>query len=278
MLVDAGADVNRADAQPFASFTPLMRAAANGNLTAVKLLLSKGAKVNAVSPPQTQKINGRPLVSGGLTPLLLAATYGPPEVVKALLDAGADVNAAEARGMTPLMLALTTDRLNPETVKILLEHGADASVKSLAGETALDWARKYAVVSVIEVLGGEQRPKQNSPPEAIAAASVIPNPQTPLLECLQRGDCWKSRALSFSSRAAALPATRNRTQPPPTLPPDLHARRAFTWTSAPRANGRSRLFLGSRRLVPRQWRARLELTLRCTSWKRWRGQDTRRIV
>jgi ankyrin repeat protein len=158
MLVESGADVNQADAQPFISFTPLMGAAANGNLAAVKLLLSKGAKVNAVSPQQTLKVNNRPMVSGGLTPLLMAATYGPPEVVKALLDAGAEVNATEARGMTALMLALTTDRFNPETVRILLEHGADTRVKSLAGETALDWARKYGIASAIESLGGKPAP------------------------------------------------------------------------------------------------------------------------
>jgi len=142
-----------------------MAAAANGNLAAVKLLLAKGAKVNAVSPRQTQEINHRPTVFGGFTPLLMAATYGPPAVVKALLDAGADVNAAEARGMTPLMLALTTDRLNPETVKTLLEHGADARVKSLAGETALDWARKYGAASAIEALGGKPKPQVAAVPE-----------------------------------------------------------------------------------------------------------------
>jgi len=209
MLVEAGADVNKADAQPFASSTPLMAAAANGNLAAVKLLLAKGAKVNAVSPRPTQEINHRSVVFGGLTPLLLAATYGPPEVVKALLDAGADVNASEARGMTPLILALTTDRLNPETVKTLLEHGADARVRSLAGETALDWARKYGDASAIEALGGKSRP----PVAAVPDRAPLPDPRVAVersvgtlektsAEFFVQGACYACHAQSAAHFAA----------------------------------------------------------------------------
>jgi len=164
MLVEAGEDVNQVDAQT--SESPLMAAAENGNLAAVKLLLAKGANVNAASPYEPLQVHNRSAAFGGFTPLLLAATYGPPGVVKALLDAGADVNAADARGMTALMLALTTDRLSPYTVKILLDHGADARSKSQDGETALDWARKYAVASVIKILGRKPLPP----------AGAVPNP------------------------------------------------------------------------------------------------------
>ncbi len=169
LLVENGADVNRFDSQPLISSTPLMEAALNGNLAAVKLLLAKGANVNAVSPLQTLKIRNRPLVAGKFTALLLAATYGPPEIAEALLDAGAEVNAAEARGMTPLMLALSTDRFNPQTVRILLRYGADMRAKSLAGETALDWARKYGDARIIMALGGKP-----VPPVPLTARSATP--------------------------------------------------------------------------------------------------------
>jgi ankyrin repeat protein len=208
-LVEAGADVNKAEAQPFASSTPLMAAAQNGNLAAVKLLLAKGAKVNAVSPQQTLKVNSRPAVFGGFTPLLMAATYGPPDIVKALLDAGADVNAAEARGMTALMLALTTDRLNLETVKILLDHGADARVKSQEGETALDWARKYGIASVIETLEGKPRPAV----DAVPSPAELPDLGTAVersvgllektsAEFFVQGACYACHAQSAASLAA----------------------------------------------------------------------------
>jgi hypothetical protein len=50
-----------------------------------------------------------------------------------LLDAGADVNAAEARGMAPQMLALTSDRLDPET-----ENAYRKVVKFLVATQAAD--------------------------------------------------------------------------------------------------------------------------------------------
>ncbi len=210
MLVDAGADVNRAaDGQLFGASTPLMAAAAEGNLAAVKLLLAKGASVNAASPRRTLEVNHRPAVFGGLTPLLLAATYGPHGVVKALLDAGADVNTAEARGMTPLMLALTTDRLNPETVKILMEHGADARAKSLAGETALDWAQKYGAASQIEALGGTPKPSVLAVPKRaalpdlrIAVERSVGLLEKTSAEFFVQGACYACHAQSVASFAA----------------------------------------------------------------------------
>jgi N-acyl-D-amino-acid deacylase len=208
MLVEAGADVNQAEGQSFGPDTPLMAAAENGNLAAVKLLLAKGAKVNATSPLEPLTVNNRQAPFGGFTPLLLAATYGPPDVVKALLDAGADVNRAEARGMTALMLALTTDRLSPETVRILLDHGADAHVKSQDGETALDWARKYGVASTIEALGGKPGPLAAAPsPRELPDLRTAVERSVGLLEKTSaeffvQGACYGCHAQSAASLAA----------------------------------------------------------------------------
>ena len=154
LLADSPGDVNRAD--PLGE-TPLMREAAMRNIEAVKLLLEKGAKVNAASPgdsPRLKVKNGK-VELGGFTPLIMAATYGPPALVKVLLDAGAKVNVADVRGMTPLMLATTSDHSDPAIVKMLLDHSADFTAKSAAGETALDWARKFGRNDVIEALGGK---------------------------------------------------------------------------------------------------------------------------
>ena len=50
-----------------------------------------------------------------------------------LLDAGAKIDAVDVRGMTPLMLAITSDRPDPAVVRVLFAHGADAGIKSKAG-------------------------------------------------------------------------------------------------------------------------------------------------
>jgi ankyrin repeat protein len=156
LLVEAGADINTPDV--FIGLTPLMNSAGHGNLAAVQLLLAKGAKVNAVSMRENlPRIKTGLVAFGGFTPLLMATPFGPPEVVKTLLDAGAEVNVADIRGMTPLMLAIATDRFNPSIVKMLLAAGADTTPKSLEGETALDWARKMGAAGIIETLGGGAR-------------------------------------------------------------------------------------------------------------------------
>jgi len=137
----------------------LMDAAANGDTAAVKLLLSKGADVNAASPPESGPPvkNGR-IALGRFTALILAVADGNPETIKVLLDAGANVNAKDVRGMTPLMLAIASDRHNPEIIRMLLEKGADTAVKTTAGESALDWAEKMSVPAIYASL--KMQPKK----------------------------------------------------------------------------------------------------------------------
>lgn len=150
MVVAKGADVNAKDA--FGQ-TALMTAATNDNTAVVKMLLAKGADVNAVTAAETGRgVKNGAIALGSFTSLLLATAYGSIETVSALLDAGANVNARDVRGMTPLMLAIATDRPNLATVKLLLSKGADVSAKSKNDETAVDWARKYKNPAILEAL------------------------------------------------------------------------------------------------------------------------------
>jgi len=153
LLLEAGAEIETPDT--FIGLTPLMNAAGNRNLDAVKLLLAKGAKVNAVSKTENlPKIQTGTVEFGGWTPLLMAAAFGPPEAVKTLLDAGAKIDAQDYRGFTPLMLAVGTDRYDRRTVNLVLSHGADLHPTNHGGETALDWAYKFADPEVVKSLGG----------------------------------------------------------------------------------------------------------------------------
>ena len=67
ILLEAGADMDTPDT--FIGLTPLMNAAGNRNLDAVKLLIAKGARVNAVSKTEgLPKIQTGTVEFGGWTP------------------------------------------------------------------------------------------------------------------------------------------------------------------------------------------------------------------
>ncbi len=80
-----------------------------------------------------------------------------------LLDHGANVNARDVRGLTPLMLFISTDRSDPRAVRLMLAKGADPNIKSGSSETAVDWARKFQNAQVMEALG--LKPDETKSPE-----------------------------------------------------------------------------------------------------------------
>jgi len=123
-LIDAGADVDKGDAE---GFRPLMCAAVEGRTEIIKLLLRRGAKVNAVD-------------EYGHTALSWAVTKGDfDESAKALIDSGADVNKVDGGGFTPLMRSSLTD--HPRCFALLLESGADVTPLNPAWhKTALEMA------------------------------------------------------------------------------------------------------------------------------------------
>jgi len=182
--LSANGNVNAAD---LAGMTPLMNAAAHGNLAAVKLLVALGANVNAVSaPPGTlpgSHVKNGIIQIGTLTPLLLAvATGGSVDVVNTLITAGADVNAKDARGLSVLMTAVATDHGDPTIVRALVAKGADLAATDLNGETALDWARKAGNTPEAAMLKRAGAPAAKPAPIAIAAPAPVP-----AHEAVQRG-------------------------------------------------------------------------------------------
>ena len=188
LLLDAGADIETPDT--FIGLTPLMNAAGNRNVDVGKLLIAKGANVNAVSKTEgLPKIQTGTVEFGGWTPLLMAAAFGPPEAVKTLLDAGAKIDAQDYRGFTPLMLAVGTDRYDRRTVNLVLSHGADLRPTNHDGETALDWAYKFADAEVIRSLGGT--PKDLAKP--VRLSDELPDTRTAIARSIRLLDSTSDR-------------------------------------------------------------------------------------
>jgi ankyrin repeat protein len=134
LLIDKGAQID----SPYGTgLTPLMEASARGHLETVRLLLSKGADVNA----QTWA-----------TPLKKAAEYGHTEVVRLLLDKGADVNEKLKDGSTALRWAAIAGHI--DVVKLLLDRGADVHAKAEDGSTALMWAAVTGHFDLVTLLKG----------------------------------------------------------------------------------------------------------------------------
>jgi ankyrin repeat protein len=182
LLLAAGAEAQTVDS---GGVTPLIHAVMNCNTDAAKLLLAKGADVNAkVTFAGKVKFGDIQLV--GLTPLSIAGAYCRPETIDTLIGAKADVNSRDIRGMTPLMMAVSSETQDAAIVRRLVHAGADVNAKSKAGEAPLDWARKFGdrdVVSILTAEGAHEalqyaapvRPemKARSAKEAVDAAALL---------------------------------------------------------------------------------------------------------
>lgn len=112
------------DAFSVHGFTPLMLAAWEGHVEAVRLLIAAGADFHLTT-------------SFGCTALHLAAAAGHLEVAPALVAGGVPVDARNRDGRTP---ALEVARSNHAGVAALLHaHGADPELRDGEGWTAGDW-------------------------------------------------------------------------------------------------------------------------------------------
>ena len=132
---DEGIDPTTAQAD---GVTALHWAAFWNNLDTLKLLIDRGANVNAEN-------------DYGATPLWCGCANRHPEVVARLLAAGANPNLGLRAGESVLMRCVHTGE--PSAVRTLLEHGADVNYQEPSqGQTALMWAAATAYPNVTRVL------------------------------------------------------------------------------------------------------------------------------
>ncbi|XP_072261288.1 M-phase phosphoprotein 8 [Pyxicephalus adspersus] len=125
------------DQEDSSGMTLVMMAAAAGQDDILRLLIRKGAKINA-----RQK--------NGTTALIHAAEKNYLTTVSLLLEAGAFVNLQQATGETALMKACK--RGNYDIVRLLIEQGADCNVLSKHQGNALQFAKQSNNMLLFELI------------------------------------------------------------------------------------------------------------------------------
>jgi len=123
-----------------ATSTPLMQAAASGQVDAVRSLLAGGASVDERD-------------ASDWTALHFAAAHGWTNAAAVLLDRGADPNARARFDMTPLHWAALTGRA--EVAGLLPRRGARVDARNAYGMTPLHLAADEKVVAVLAMAGAD---------------------------------------------------------------------------------------------------------------------------
>ncbi len=145
VLLKRGAKVNAVE--KWRGQTALMWAVAQGHSAMVRELIAQGADVNARSIVNdwSRQVTGEPRAvyrpAGGLTPLLFAAREGCVDCVDLLVSAGADINRADPEAITPLLMAVMNMQF--DTAAALIRRGANPNKWDLWGRGPL-----YSAVDV----------------------------------------------------------------------------------------------------------------------------------
>jgi len=166
VLLERGVNVNAKD---IFENTPLILASRNGQIEVVKLLIEKGADVNAKYSDENALILalknghtevGKLLIEKGVevnekmrdgnTTLFLALERGYIEVVKLLFDRGAEFKATERLLYNTLILVSANGHL--EAVKFLIEMGAKVNTKDPYQNTPLKMASRNGHTEVAILL------------------------------------------------------------------------------------------------------------------------------
>jgi len=239
LLLDAGADVNAVEL--WGQQSPLMWASAQKQPAMIKLLVSRGADVDAhgavrnwerkvIKEPRPKDMN-----QGGFTPLLYAAREGCIECAKELVAGGADLNLPDPHRVTPLVMALMN--MHFDFAAYLIEAGADINKWDLYGRSPLYMA---ADTSTLPVAGNgsmvvlpsmdnlkaidiarvlldkganvnaqlKRRPPYRNVPQDRGGDSILSQGATPLLRAARAGDTPMVQLLLEKGALVDLPSNQ----------------------------------------------------------------------
>ena len=141
VLVSRGAEIEAKTATG-EKVTPLHLAAYAGHHKAVQVLVELGSNIEAPT-------------SNGSTPLRLAASQRNVLVTEFLLNKGANSNTQCNEKKTPLYAAIV--RGHQGNVKLLLLHGADMTIPTITGKTAIHYTIEHGNAEMLSVLVSANR-------------------------------------------------------------------------------------------------------------------------
>ncbi|KAA0147684.1 hypothetical protein FNF29_07236 [Cafeteria roenbergensis] len=156
-LLGEGAPVNWANCRD--GQTPLVRAAQKGHAESMRVLLNRGADLEAKN-------------KDGRTALMWAAFSGKSLIMALLLDRGAALEAKDKNDSTALMWA--AHHVKVEALALLLDRGAGLACKNKNGWTALLWAAWNGKVEAVALLldrGADLDAKNNGDTTALMMAA-----------------------------------------------------------------------------------------------------------
>jgi len=148
MLLDKGANPRATESQR--RQTALMWAAANSQGPMTRLLVERGADVDAktatdlMTPLVSGEPRAQPRSPGGMTALMFASREGCLECVAAIVEKGAAIDLPDPEGVTPLLWAIWNTRF--DAAKYLIEHGANVNRWDWWGRTPLYLAVDYVTL------------------------------------------------------------------------------------------------------------------------------------
>jgi ankyrin repeat protein len=133
--------------------TPFIRAAASGDVPAMKMLLEYGADPHITTYEGTTALMAAAGVNWTVAQTYTVSPEALLEAVTLNVALGADVNAANSMGLTALLGA--ANRGDNPIIRYLAAQGAKLDVEDAVGRTALRWAEGVFLAAV----GAEQKPE-----------------------------------------------------------------------------------------------------------------------